>query len=175
MVNDALEGTLSSYSHCLLLVHFLQSISLLPNLQDKEASGMLDAAERAKYGETELFEGVHGSGRRSKFTSINRVMLKLLRFMMCGSWILAGCQETRSTGELGHRSLLQGLRSEACGLSRFVKWKGTCVITSAAGHAGGTGQGGRQDGEHQGSLSWTLEHDSKLYSTHATAKKWCGA
>ena len=57
MVNDALEGTLSSYSHCLLLIHFLQSIALLPNLQDKEASGILDE-ERAKFGETELFDGV---------------------------------------------------------------------------------------------------------------------
>ncbi|CAE6950399.1 URT1 [Symbiodinium natans] len=58
MVNDALEGTLSSYSHCLLLIHFLQSIALLPNLQDKEDSGIPDE-ERAKLGETELFEGVH--------------------------------------------------------------------------------------------------------------------
>eukprot|EP00439_Symbiodinium_sp_Y106_P086226 s250_g31.t4 len=57
MVNDALEGTLSSYSHCLLLIHFLQSIAVLPNLQD--TSGIPDAAERAMFGETDLFDGVH--------------------------------------------------------------------------------------------------------------------
>ena len=30
-----LEGTLSSYSHCILLLHFLQHTGLLPNLQEK--------------------------------------------------------------------------------------------------------------------------------------------
>lgn len=57
MVNDALEGTLSSYSHCLLLIHFLQSVAVLPNLQD--TSGIPDAAERAKFGDIDLFDGVH--------------------------------------------------------------------------------------------------------------------
>ena len=56
MVNDALEGTLSSYSHCLLLIHFLQSVAVLPNLQD--TSGIPDAAERAKFGDIDLFDGV---------------------------------------------------------------------------------------------------------------------
>lgn len=32
---QALEGTLSSYSHCILLLHFLQHTGLLPNLQEK--------------------------------------------------------------------------------------------------------------------------------------------
>lgn len=34
-VNEALEGTLSSYSHCLLLIHFLQRSGILPILQEK--------------------------------------------------------------------------------------------------------------------------------------------
>eukprot|EP00931_Biecheleriopsis_adriatica_P036192 TRINITY_DN20857_c0_g1_i1.p1 TRINITY_DN20857_c0_g1~~TRINITY_DN20857_c0_g1_i1.p1 ORF type:complete len:926 (+),score=206.59 TRINITY_DN20857_c0_g1_i1:28-2805(+) len=55
-VNDAMEGTLSSYSHCLLVVHFLQRIGLLPNLQDKSA---IPEEERGTYGETSPFDGIH--------------------------------------------------------------------------------------------------------------------
>jgi len=34
-VNDAKEGTLSSYSHVLLVIHYLQHVGLVPNLQDR--------------------------------------------------------------------------------------------------------------------------------------------
>lgn len=34
-VNDAQEGTLSSYSYTLLVIHYLQHVNFLPNLQDK--------------------------------------------------------------------------------------------------------------------------------------------
>eukprot|EP00435_Cladocopium_sp_Y103_P058164 s1051_g20.t1 len=48
-VNEALEGTLSSYSHCILLLHFLQQTGLLPNLQEKPEP------EKPK----EMFDGLH--------------------------------------------------------------------------------------------------------------------
>eukprot|EP00927_Polykrikos_kofoidii_P014685 TRINITY_DN16479_c0_g4_i1.p1 TRINITY_DN16479_c0_g4~~TRINITY_DN16479_c0_g4_i1.p1 ORF type:complete len:1200 (+),score=152.57 TRINITY_DN16479_c0_g4_i1:172-3600(+) len=35
-VNDALEGTLSSYTYMLLVIHFLQHVGVAPNLQDKQ-------------------------------------------------------------------------------------------------------------------------------------------
>lgn len=34
-VNDAKEGTLSSYSHVLLVIHYLQHVGFVPNLQDR--------------------------------------------------------------------------------------------------------------------------------------------
>merc|ERR1712137_1119680 len=55
-VNDALEGTLSSYSYILLVISYLQHVGLLPNLQDKS---VIPPNQLSAYGETELCNGVH--------------------------------------------------------------------------------------------------------------------
>lgn len=46
-VNDALDGTLSSYSHVLLVLHFLQRVRLAPNLQQNGPTAKREAADRA--------------------------------------------------------------------------------------------------------------------------------
>mmetsp|Transcript_168185 Transcript_168185/g.540304 ORF Transcript_168185/g.540304 Transcript_168185/m.540304 type:complete len:923 (+) Transcript_168185:63-2831(+) len=55
-VNDAHEGTLSSYSHILLVIHYLQHVGMLPNLQDKR---LLEPGAIANVGTVELVDGVH--------------------------------------------------------------------------------------------------------------------
>jgi len=55
-VNDAHLGTLSSYSFTLLVIHYLQRIGLVPNLQSKEA---VPEEFHPKVGNTELVDGVH--------------------------------------------------------------------------------------------------------------------
>lgn len=55
-VNDAMEGTLSSYSHILLVIHYLQRIGLVPNLQEKST---VDDETRGLVGEDHLHDGVH--------------------------------------------------------------------------------------------------------------------
>jgi len=55
-VNDVLEGTISSYTYVLLLIHYLQRVGLVPNLQDKEA---LPTEEWGACGHEELVDGVH--------------------------------------------------------------------------------------------------------------------
>eukprot|EP00930_Biecheleria_cincta_P045499 TRINITY_DN31352_c0_g1_i1.p1 TRINITY_DN31352_c0_g1~~TRINITY_DN31352_c0_g1_i1.p1 ORF type:complete len:902 (-),score=160.98 TRINITY_DN31352_c0_g1_i1:137-2842(-) len=55
-VNDAQNGTLSSYSHVLLVVHYLQYVGVLPNLQDKNNASEQD---REAFGETAHVDGIH--------------------------------------------------------------------------------------------------------------------
>jgi len=55
-VNDAHSGTLSGYSYILLLIHYLQKIGFVPNLQMKEA---IPEELHPKVGDTELVDGVH--------------------------------------------------------------------------------------------------------------------
>ncbi|CAK9078388.1 unnamed protein product [Durusdinium trenchii] len=50
-VNEALEGTLSSYSHCILLINFLQRKNILPILQEKN--------ELEAFARDEMFDGIH--------------------------------------------------------------------------------------------------------------------
>mmetsp|Transcript_17909 Transcript_17909/g.49125 ORF Transcript_17909/g.49125 Transcript_17909/m.49125 type:complete len:792 (-) Transcript_17909:123-2498(-) len=55
-VNDALDGTLSSYVHILLVIHYLQRIGLVPNLQDKNS---VVAEIRESCGQPDLVDGIH--------------------------------------------------------------------------------------------------------------------
>lgn len=55
-VNDAKEGTLSSYGHILLVIHFLQRHGVVPNLQDRNA---IRAGNFSMWGNDELLDGVH--------------------------------------------------------------------------------------------------------------------
>lgn len=56
LINDAHDGTLSAYSHILLVIHYLQRVGMLPNLQDKDA---VAAELRGSVGIEELVDGIH--------------------------------------------------------------------------------------------------------------------
>eukprot|EP00927_Polykrikos_kofoidii_P042981 TRINITY_DN37039_c0_g1_i1.p1 TRINITY_DN37039_c0_g1~~TRINITY_DN37039_c0_g1_i1.p1 ORF type:complete len:756 (-),score=117.27 TRINITY_DN37039_c0_g1_i1:182-2419(-) len=55
-INDAWDGTLSSYSYILLVIHYLQRVGLVPNLQDKS---LVSAERRNAYGQEDLVDGLH--------------------------------------------------------------------------------------------------------------------
>lgn len=55
-VNDAHTGTLSGYSFVLMVIHYLQHVRVVPNLQDKE---LVPQELLAIVGETELVDGLH--------------------------------------------------------------------------------------------------------------------
>lgn len=55
-VNDAMDGTLSSYSHILLMIHYAQRAGVAPSLQDKS---LVSEDSRSSWGHTELLENIH--------------------------------------------------------------------------------------------------------------------
>ncbi|ETW06651.1 hypothetical protein, variant [Aphanomyces invadans] len=49
-VNDASQNTLSSYSYAIVVIHFLQTVGILPNLQDPALCGQLGVAREIVHG-----------------------------------------------------------------------------------------------------------------------------